>query len=249
MSFLKTALFYMVGSAIGGPIGGLLAAIIGSHMTANRGGRRRGFSSNEQQQTAFFAALFACLAKLAKADGHISEEEVEKIDFYMRERFKFDADQREFAIKVFNHAKNDSVSYEDYAKQLSSLLGSNKNSLVMFYELLFELAMADGVLDGNEEKLLRKTTGIFGIDDGLFDGFKQQFSNNNPNPYVVLGVEKSMSFSEIKKVYQRKRREFHPDSLIAKGLPDELLQKAQDKFIAIQEAFKSIEKKQAGKNG
>ena len=78
MSFLKTALFYMVGSAIGGPIGGLLAAIIGSHVTGGRGRTQRGFSSNEQQQTAFFAALFACLAKLAKADGHISEEEIEK---------------------------------------------------------------------------------------------------------------------------------------------------------------------------
>jgi DnaJ like chaperone protein len=107
--------------------------------------------------------------------------------------------------------------------------------------------MADGVLDGNEEKLLRRTTSIFGIDDGLFDGFKRQFSDNNPNPYIVLGVDKSMPFSEIKKVYQRKRREFHPDSLVAKGLPDELLQKAQDKFIAIQEAYKSIEKNQAAK--
>jgi DnaJ like chaperone protein len=56
-----------------------------------------------------------------------------------------------------------------------------------------------------------------------------------------------MSFAEIKKVYQRKRREFHPDSLVAKGLPDELLQKAQDKFIAIQDAYKSIEKSQAAK--
>lgn len=244
MSFLKTALFYMVGSAIGGPIGGLLAAIIGSHVTGGRGRTQRGFSSNEQQQTAFFAALFACLAKLAKADGHISEEEIEKIDFYMRERFKFSGEQRDFAIKVFNHAKNDSETYEAYAKQLASLLGTNRNSLVMFYELLFELAMADGVLDGNEEKLLRKTTSIFGIDDGLFEGFKRQFSDNNPNPYIVLGVDKSMPFGEIKKVYQRKRREFHPDSLVAKGLPDELLQKAQDKFIAIQEAYKSIEKNQ-----
>jgi DnaJ like chaperone protein len=249
VSFIKTALFYMVGSAIGGPIGGLLAAIVGSHMTANRSSGRRAFSSNEQQQTAFFAALFACLAKLAKADGHISEEEIEKIDFYMRERFKFSTEQREFAIKVFNHAKNDAVAYEDYAKQLAALLGSNKNSLVMFYELLFELAMADGILDSNEEKLLRKTTGIFGIDSGLFDGFKKQFADNNPNPYVVLGVDKSMSFSEIKKIYQRKRREFHPDSLVAKGLPDELLQKAQDKFIAIQEAYKLIEQNQATNNG
>ena len=116
----------------------------------------------------------------------------------------------------------------------------------MFYELLFELAMADGVLDKQEAVLLKKTTSIFGIDPDLFDRLKQQFSESTFDPYVVLGVEKASPFAEIKKAYQRKRKEFHPDTLISKGLPEELLAKAQENFIRVQEAYKILEKKEKG---
>ena len=103
--------------------------------------------------------------------------------------------------------------------------------------------MADGELHEKEEHLLKKTTSIFGIDSGLFSQLKNQFSSSNNDPYYALGVTKEMPFSEIKKIYLKKRREFHPDSLISKGLPDELLERAKEKFIEIQEAYEAIEKK------
>ena len=243
MMLLKSAIGYLIGFSLGGPIGGLIGAIAGSRVGANQTKSKTRFTSNQQQQAAFFAALFACLAKLAKADGIVSKEEVEKVDDFIKERFKFPSEQRKFAIKVFNHAKDDNVSYEEYASQLAGLLAKNKNALVVFYELLFELAMADGILDPAEEVLLRKTPGIFGIDLSLFDNLKDQFSSDSSDPYKVLGVTSDMPFDDIKKIYQKKRREFHPDTLISKGLPDELLDKAKEKFIEIQQAFEVIEKK------
>jgi DnaJ like chaperone protein len=243
MMLLKSAIGYLIGFSLGGPIGGLIGAIAGSRVGANQTKSKTRFTSNQQQQAAFFAALFACLAKLAKADGIVSKEEVEKVDDFIKERFKFPSEQRQFAIKVFNHAKDDNVSYEEYASQLAGLLANNKNALVVFYELLFELAMADVILDPAEEVLLRKTPGIFGIDLSLFDKLKDQFSNDSSDPYKVLGVTSDMPFDDIKKIYQKKRREFHPDTLISKGLPDELLDKAKEKFIEIQQAFEVIEKK------
>ena len=243
MMLLKSAIGYLIGFSLGGPIGGLIGAIAGSRVGANQTKSKTRFTSNQQQQAAFFAALFACLAKLAKADGIVSKEEVEKVDDFIKERFKFPSEQRKFAIKVFNHAKDDNVSYEEYASQLAGLLAKNKNALVVFYELLFELAMADGILDPAEEVLLRKTPGIFGIDLSLFDKLKDQFSSDSSDPYKVLGVNRAMPFDDIKKIYQKKRREFHPDTLISKGLPDELLDKAKEKFIEIQQAFEVIEKK------
>tara|TARA_X000000368_G_scaffold367750_1_gene315287 strand:- start:4023 stop:4763 length:741 start_codon:yes stop_codon:yes gene_type:complete len=243
MMLLKSAIGYLIGFSLGGPIGGLIGAIAGSRVGANQTKSKTRFTSNQQQQAAFFAALFACLAKLAKADGIVSKEEVEKVDDFIKERFKFPSEQRKFAIKVFNHAKDDNVSYEEYASQLAGLLAKNKNALVVFYELLFELAMADGILDPAEEVLLRKTPGIFGIDLSLFDNLKDQFSSDSSDPYKVLGVTIDMPFDDIKKIYQKKRREFHPDTLISKGLPDELLDKAKEKFIEIQQAFEVIEKK------
>ena len=245
MSFFNSALGAMIGFSIGGPIGALIGGVIGSKF----GSRRSAYSSratatpNQKQQAAFFAALFACLAKLAKADGQVSKKEIEKVDNFIKERFKFDKEQRVFAIKVFNTAKDDKVSYEEYAHQLANLLSSNKNALVVFYELLFELAMADGVLDKNEEELLKNTVSIFGIDAQLFRNLKEQFSGSSSNPYKILGVEEGASFLDIKKAYMKKRREFHPDSLVSKGLPEELITRAKEKFIEIQQAFEEIEKK------
>ena len=240
MSFWNSAIGAMIGFTLGGPIGALLGGVIGSRFGTR--GKRTSFSTNQQHQVAFFTALFACLAKLAKADGQVSKEEVGIVDRFIKEKFRFDAEQRVFAIEIFNHAKDDSNSYEEYASQLSSLLGANKNALVVFYELLFELAMSDGVLHKNEEDLLRKTTSIFGINQGLFNQLINQFSTSASNPYTILGVTKDMSFEEIKIIYLRKRKEFHPDTLISKGLPEELLERAKERFIEIQEAYEAIKK-------
>jgi len=242
MSFWNSAIGAMIGFSLGGPIGALLGGVIGSRLGSKRAGGST-INRNQQHQAAFFTALFACLAKLAKADGKVSKEEIQVVDRFIKERFRFDPDQRKFAIDIFNHAKDDTSSYEQYASQLSSLLRRNKNSLVVFYELLFELAMSDGVLHQKEEELLKKTVHIFNIDPDIFQHLKSQFSGPSSNPYSVLGVSNDMEFEEIKKVYRKKRKEFHPDTLVSKGLPEELIEKAKEKFIEIQEAYEAIERK------
>ncbi|MCS5547572.1 MAG: TerB family tellurite resistance protein [SAR86 cluster bacterium] len=240
MSFWNSAIGAMIGFTIGGPIGALVGGVIGAKFGKKKGSFS--FSNNQKNQVAFFAALFACLAKLAKADGRVSQDEIQAVDRFIKERFKFNPDQRKFAIQIFNRAKDDTNSYEDYAYQLSDLLKANKNALLVFYELLFELAMADGVLHQKEQELLRNTTHIFKIDPEIYENLKSQFVDSKVNPYIVLGVTKSMDFEEIKRVYRRKRKEFHPDTLISKGLPEELIERAKEKFIEIQEAYEAIEK-------
>ena len=239
MSFWKAGIGGMIGFTIGGPIGGILGAIIGSKLGDKEQARP---SINQKNQAAFFTALFACFAKIAKADGKVTREEVDKVDHFIKERFKFPPDQRAFAIQVFNHAKDDNNSFRDYASQLSSLLSNNQSALVMFYELLFELSMADGHLDPSEESILSEAIPIFGLDPDLFDLNKRKFGADISDAYAVLGVSQDMSYKEIKTAYQRKRKEFHPDTLLSKGLPEELLEKAKDKFIEIQSAFEEIEK-------
>ena len=232
----------MIGFTIGGPLGGILGAIIGSKFS-NKNQRQP--SNNQKSQAAFFTALFACFAKIAKADGRVSREEVDKVDNFIKSKFRFPPEQRGFAIEIFNHAKDDQNSFEDYARQLSSLLSSDPSSLIMFYELLFELSMADGYLDPSEEKLLLQAIKIFNLDPDLINLNKKKFGDNIADAYAILGVDRSMSFNDIKKAYQRKRKEFHPDTLVSKGLPEELLDKAREKFIEIQSAFEEIEKQKS----
>ena len=242
MSFWKAGIGGMIGFTIGGPIGGILGALIGSKLSDKN---QRQPSNNQKNQAAFFTALFACFAKIAKADGRVSREEVDKVDHFIKSKFRLPKEQRAFAIEIFNHAKDDQNSFEDYARQLSSLLSSDPSSLIMFYELLFELSMADGYLDPSEEKLLLKAIKIFNLDPDLMNLNKRKFGADIADAYAILGVDQNMSFKEIKTAYQRKRKEFHPDSLISKGLPEELLDKAKEKFIEIQSAFEEIEKQKS----
>ena len=107
MSFWNSAIGGFIGFSLGGPLGGLIGAVIGSKIGSKKyANSSHRFTSNQQQQAAFFAALFACLAKLAKADGIVSTEEVDKVDNFIKERFKFPSEQRLFAIKVFNHGNH-----------------------------------------------------------------------------------------------------------------------------------------------
>ena len=129
MSFINSLIGGMIGGAFGGPLGAVLGAVLGSKLGSQK---RQSFSSNERNQAAFFTALFACLAKVAKADGVVSREEVDKVDSFIKEKFQFPPDQRAFAIQIFNQAKDDSYSFQDYAAQLASLLSQNKNSLIKY---------------------------------------------------------------------------------------------------------------------
>ena len=231
-----------VGFTLLGPIGALVGSVVGSRMSENRSRRRN--PNNFDHQVAFFAALFACFAKISKADGVVSKEEVHKIEEFISKKFNLDKEQRNFAINIFQKAKDDNVSFEAYAKQLQSILKQSPNSLLIFYELLFELAMADGELHPAEEKILKKVPNIFKLPNSLFKELYEKYVSNIKDYYQILGVNRNMSFPEIRKVYLKKRKEFHPDMLISKGLPEELIEKAKSKFIEIQEAYEELEKKQ-----
>ena len=213
MSLIGGLVGGMIGFTFLGPLGALIGSVVGSRM--GRNSVRRKNPNNFDHQVAFFAALFACLAKIAKADGQVTKEEINKIEDFITQKFNLDGEQRNFAINIFQKAKDDNVSFDAYAKQLSSLLKRSPNSLMIFYELLFELAMADGELHPNEEKLLKKVPKIFGFNDVLYNQLFQKYGLKTQNFYEVLGVSKKMSFEEIRKVYLKKRREFHPDKLLS----------------------------------
>ncbi len=109
--------------------------------------------------------------------------------------------------------------------------------------MLFELALADGVLHPNEEDLLKKIPRIFRFDKNVYQSLYEKFVDKTNDYFKTLGVNENAPFNEIKKAYLKKRKEFHPDTLIGKGLPEEFIEKAKEKFIEIQEAYEELEKK------
>ena len=229
----------LLGFVVFGPLGALVGSVIGSNLSSRS---RRKRPNNFDKQVAFFAALFACLAKIAKADGRVDESEINKIEEIISKKLNLNKEHRKFAINIFQKAKDDNISFESYATNLYQILSSSPNSLLVFYEILFELALADGILHPKEEELLKKIPRIFNFEHNVYRSLYEKYVDRNRNFYKVLGVKENSSFSEIKKNYLKKRKEFHPDTLIGKGLPKEFIQKAKEKFIEIQEAYEELEK-------
>ncbi len=229
----------LLGFQVFGPLGALVGSVIGSNLSSRS---RRKRPNNFDKQVAFFAALFACLAKIAKADGRVDESEINKIEEIISKKLNLNHEHRKLAINIFQKAKDDNISFESYALNLYQILSSSQNSLFFFYEILFELALADGILHPKEEELLKEIPRIFNFEHKVYRSLYEKYVDRNRNFYKVLGVKENSSFSEIKKTYLKKRKEFHPDTLIGKGLPEEFIQKAKEKFIEIQEAYEELEK-------
>ena len=230
----------LLGFVVLGPIGALVGTVIGSNLSS-RSKRKR--PNNFDKQVAFFAALFACLAKIAKADGRVDESEIKKVEEIISIKLNLNKEHRKFAINIFQKAKDDNVSFESYASNIYQILSSSQNSLLVFYEILFELALADGILHPKEDELLKKIPRIFRFDKNVYKSLYEKYVDQNRNYYEVLGLSENSSFTEIKKAYLKKRKEFHPDTLIGKGLPEEFIGKAKEKFIEIQEAYEELEKR------
>ena len=230
----------LLGFVVLGPIGALVGSVIGSNLSS-RSKRKR--PNNFDKQVAFFAALFACLAKIAKADGRVDESEIKKIEEIISIKLNLNKEHRKFAINIFQKAKDDNVSFESYASNIYQILSSSQNSLLVFYEILFELALADGILHPKEDELLKKIPRIFRFDKNVYKSLYEKYVDQNRNYYEVLELSENSSFTEIKKAYLKKRKEFHPDTLIGKGLPEEFIGKAKEKFIEIQEAYEALEKR------
>ena len=125
----------LLGFVVLGPIGALVGSVIGSNISS-RSKRKR--PNNFDQQVAFFAALFACLAKIAKADGRVDEAEIKKIEEIISSKLNLNKEHRHFAINIFQKAKDDGVSFEAYATNLYQVLSSSLIADMLSLEKHFE---------------------------------------------------------------------------------------------------------------
>jgi len=221
------------GLAAGGPIGALLGGVAG-HYVIDRD------SSNEalpENQVAFTVGVIALGAKMAKADGIVTRDEVTAF----KEVFKVPEGEMKNLSRIFDLAKQDVVGYEAYAEQLASMLKGNRKLLDDVLEGLFHIAKADGVFDPREEQFLAEVAKRFGFTDAEFSYIKARHAApTKRNPYDVLGAKPSMGNDELKSHYRKLVVENHPDKLMARGVPKEFIVIATEKIAAINEAYTQI---------
>ncbi|MBF0094717.1 MAG: TerB family tellurite resistance protein [Alphaproteobacteria bacterium] len=238
----------VAGLAMGGPLGALMGATAGHAVDrmraeAARGGfgtRSHGYThgpaSEHARNVAFTVAVVALSAKMAKVDGHVSREEIDAF----KTLFRIPPEEMAVVGRMFDQAKTSADGFEDYAIEIADLFADSPEVLEELLDSLFFIAMADGGLNEAERTFLETVAAIFGLSDRDFNRVHASHDKHESDAYAILGVSRSDSNEVIKAAYRKLIRENHPDTLIAKGMPQEFVTVATGKMAVINAAYDRV---------
>lgn len=235
------------GFALGGPLGALIGAI-GGHVYdkwRDEDTDREKLESGEQTKSvAFTIAVIALGAKMAKADGVVTADEVRAF----KQVFHVPPDEMKNVSRVFNQARKDSRGFEPYAQQVARMFRDSPEVLEELLWCLTHIAHADGDIHPKELEYLHKVAGIFGFEDRCFERVTGlSLTGEKADPYTILGVTREASDADIKAAHRRLVMEHHPDRLTAQGMPEEFVNMANEKLAEINAAYDHI-RQQRGMN-
>ncbi|WP_333713578.1 molecular chaperone DjiA [Yoonia sp.] len=186
----------------------------------------------------FTIAVIALGAKMAKADGRVTKDEV----VAFREVFQIPPEEEANAARVFNLARQDVAGFDTYARRIKAMYGDDVRPLCDLLEGLFHIAVADGVYHPKEDDFLQEVARIWGFDERRFRGVRAQFVKEaERDPYDVLGVDPDAPIATVRKAWQQLVRETHPDVMMARGVPPEAIKLAERRMVAINRAWEDIQ--------
>ena len=224
------------GLLVGGPLGGLLGLFAGHAIDQIK--RKKLPESIAVKQVNFTIGVIALSAKMAKADGIVSRQELDAF----KKGLIINQNELKNVEKVWNLAKQSVHGFESYAKQLSKLFKPSSSILENLIHLLFSIAKSDGRITIEETEFLKKVSDIFGFDEKKFNFFKEIYSNDESNPYTILqsNINDPIDHINKKRIFLLKKH--HPDVLIAKGQPLEFVEKNNHYVKMINKSWEYIKK-------
>ena len=258
------------GFMLGGPLGALFGAAVGHHFDRGmeRGAINQAFGRSgdqERVQAAFFTALFSVMGYVAKADGRVSEDEIAMARSIMQQ-MALDETQTQVAIDLFNQGKQADFDLDAVVEQFRQEAHRRTTLLQMFMEVLLHAAYADGVMQPDEHRVLRRISEHLGFSVRQFQQLEAMvraqrafhaggagYQTARPQAdllaeaYDVLGVPATATDAEVKKAYRRLMNQHHPDKLVAKGMPEEMIKLATEKTQEIKAAYETIKKARSNK--
>ena len=236
MSIWGSLIGGMIGFSLGGPFGMLLGSLIGGKISRAKGSFNNSFA---QPQQVFALSLIVLSAKLSKADGQVSKEEL----IAVKDKLKIPDNELDQVGKIFNKAKEESTGYQPYAEQIAQIYKNNLNVLEEVINILFYIAEADGNISDAELNMIEDISRIFGLNQTQFNSLKEsRKSSDKLNPYVVLESNPEDNIADIRKKYIKLSKEHHPDLLLSKGVPKEVIDESKKKMRAINSAWDQIQK-------
>ena len=251
---------------LGGPVGAVLGTALGHGFDKGMDavtGETMEPGERERVQTAFFTTTFSVLGYIAKFDGLVSKQEIGVAESLMDE-MDLTPDMRRTAIRLYNEGKSPDFPLEDVLDQFRSECHRRQTLMQMFLEIQLQGAYADGLLQPAEEALLRQIAMRLGFSDVVFRRLERmaraqrEFADRSweqeprspqkpqgrplDNAYSVLNVSPEAEDAEVKKAYRRLLNQHHPDKLVSKGLPEEMMRMAAQKTHEIKQAYETIKK-------
>jgi DnaJ like chaperone protein len=224
-------------------LGQLLARVSGAAVAGIVEAVRTVFEGDPEtrRRVAFSVAMIALSAKMAKADGVVTQDEVRAFE----EIFSIPKEESRNVRRLYSLAMEDVAGYESYAQNMARLCGTGERNCPFLEDILdglFHIAKADGVVHEKEVAFLGRVAEIFGFDETRFEQvLARHVDLGEADPYRILGVTRSMDFEAIRKHYRGLVRENHPDKLVARGVPPEFVTIANDRLAAINEAYRRVE--------
>ena len=237
MSIWGSLLGGVIGFSFGGPFGALLGSFLGGKISGLNSSKTIG--NQQSSQEVFALSLIILSAKLSKADGHVSKEEL----IAVKDKLQIPDSEIDQVAKIFNKAKDESTGYEPYAKQIAEIFRDNINVLEEVINILFYIAEADGNVSNDEETMIANIAYIFGLSQKQYQSIKESRKRSDKlNPYIVLESQPTDDLKTIRKNYIRLSKEHHPDLLISKGVPVEVINESKNKMRSINAAWDQVQK-------
>jgi DnaJ like chaperone protein len=190
-------------------------------------------SSAPEKSVGFTIGMIALGAKMARADGVVTEVEIAAF----RQVFHIPDKDMPAVERVFNLAKQDVAGFETYAAQVAKLFTKKSTVLEHVLECLFHIAKADGVIHEDELTYLERVAELFGFGATEFARIRSRHVAIADDPYDLLGLKRDASLAEIKKKYRSLARKLHPDKQVASGVPAEMVKLANDRMARINAAY------------
>lgn len=237
-----------LGLLLGGPLGAIAGTALGHVLIDKKADFIRQdpraipqpeFEYAEQTQATFFISLFSILGKLSKIDGVVTKDEIAVVQDFINS-LPIDETERQFARQVFNEAKNSPYRIDDFASQLYLAVKNQPTLVLTYFDLLFRIVAADGTYHPAEEAALKRVKEIFNLNDKQYEDIKAVYFNDLDKHYKMLTCTPESTKDEIKSNYKKLVKDFHPDAIISKGLPEEFIDFAEKRFREIQESYEKI---------